>query len=421
MDRTVGNWAWGLLGSLAIVITLACPASAEGAKAWRQWGGASRDFKVADGVKLADGWGADGPRKLWSRSLGDGYAAIVSEGGKLFTMYRNGDEDVIVCLDAATGKTVWETKYAAKTHPDNVLNFGTGPNSTPLIIGDRLVTHGFTGVLSCVRLADGAMQWQHDLVKDFGGLVLKFGTAASPVAHDGKVVVLVGGEKMGVAAFNPADGKIVWQSEPLEVSYATPVLIDVDGQPQFVVMTAEEAVGIAADGGKVLWRHPCKHKYRNNCTDPLWGPGNLLWVATQQDAGTRVLHLTQSGGKTQVGEVWADDKIRVFHWNALLLDGHVYAASGDSVQLLSAVELATGKVLWRERGYPKANLIAADGKVIALDAEGQLSLLRVSPRGLEVLGQAQVLEKEAWTVPTLVGSTLYARDRKNIVALDLAR
>jgi outer membrane protein assembly factor BamB len=305
MDRTVGNWAWGLLGSLAIVITLACPASAEGAKAWRQWGGASRDFKVADGVKLADGWGADGPRKLWSRSLGDGYAAIVSEGGKLFTMYRNGDEDVIVCLDAATGKTVWETKYAAKTHPDNVLNFGTGPNSTPLIIGDRLVTHGFTGVLSCVRLADGAMQWQHDLVKDFGGLVLKFGTAASPVAHDGKVVVLVGGEKMGVAAFNPADGKIVWQSEPLEVSYATPVLIDVDGQPQFVVMTAEEAVGIAADGGKVLWRHPCKHKYRNNCTDPLWGPGNLLWVATQQDAGTRVLHLTQSGGKTQVGEVWA--------------------------------------------------------------------------------------------------------------------
>jgi outer membrane protein assembly factor BamB len=149
------------------------------------------------------------------------------------------------------------------------------------------------------------MQWQHDLVKDFGGLVLKFGTAASPVAHDGKVVVLVGGEKMGVAAFNPADGKIVWQSEPLEVSYATPVLIDVDGQPQFVVMTAEEAVGIAADGGKVLWRHPCKHKYRNNCTDPLWGPGNLLWVATQQDAGTRVLHLTQSGGKTQVREVWA--------------------------------------------------------------------------------------------------------------------
>ena len=79
---------------------------------WMQWGGPHRNFK-SDAKGLAAAWPASGPRRLWSRELGDGYSSIVVDDGKLFTMYRKGEQDVVVALEAATGKTVWEYIYDA--------------------------------------------------------------------------------------------------------------------------------------------------------------------------------------------------------------------------------------------------------------------------------------------------------------------
>jgi len=81
--------------------------------AWPQWGGPQRDFK-APATGLASTWSATGPRRLWQREMGEGFSAIAAEDGKLFTMYRKGEQEVVIALDAATGKTLWEYAYVRR-------------------------------------------------------------------------------------------------------------------------------------------------------------------------------------------------------------------------------------------------------------------------------------------------------------------
>jgi len=385
---------------------------------WPQWGGPDRDFKVTSGL-LADHWPGGGPRQLWNRDLGPGYSAIAAWRDRLYTTYRDGDNDVVIALDAKTGKTVWEYKYADSTKEGQVLDFGKGPNASPLVLDDRIITVSFTGKVKCLSLEDGTLIWSRDLDKDFDGKVQEFGYSSSPVMYKGNIITLVGGEKHGVVALKSDDGSVVWASEPSDISYASPKIINVDGQDQIVFFTSTTVVGMDATNGRKLWDHPVLNQYKNNATDAIWGDDNRLWAATQTDGGTRVLKLSRSGDQTNVQEEWFNPKVQVFHWNAVRVGDYVYASIGGSVTKLACVDIKTGEVLWSERGFQKALCVFADGKLISLDENGMLRLARVSPRGVEVLSSHQLTEKVSWTVPTLVNTTLYVRDTKRIMALDL--
>jgi outer membrane protein assembly factor BamB len=405
---------------VATVVSVAGTA-ASAAEPWLQWGGPRRDFTV-NAPALLDAWPEDGPKVIWQRPLGPGYAQITGDGdGKcLYTLYREGNDDVLVALDATTGKTLWSHRTTTPPLDGQTLDFGTGPNATPLVLEDRIITVSFAGRLNCVARTDGKRLWSHDFVRDFDGRVMKFGHAASPLYYKGKVIALVGGSRYGAVAFDPADGKLVWHSEPMEVSYASPKVINVDGQDQIAFFTSEAVVGIDASDGRKLWSSPVVNRYRNNCTDALWGADNLLWAATQLEGGTRVLEIRRQDRATTVAQKWSNDKVRIFHWNAMRIGNHVYGSLGDRVTLFSATDIRTGEVAWRERGFHKVNSILADGKLIMLDENGKLALAKVSPAKFELISQVDLLEKPAWTPPTLIGSTLYVRDKVNLMALDLA-
>src|SRR5215813_14777096 len=108
---------------------------------WSQWGGPHRNF-ISEAKGLAPSWPATGPRRLWQRELGEGYSAIAVERGTLFTMYRKGENEVAIALDAATGKTLWEYSYAAPFSPQYDMSNGPGPHATPLVTGNLLFTSG---------------------------------------------------------------------------------------------------------------------------------------------------------------------------------------------------------------------------------------------------------------------------------------
>ncbi|MFQ5494796.1 MAG: PQQ-binding-like beta-propeller repeat protein, partial [Phycisphaerae bacterium] len=213
--RRVRSW-WSSLPCVAVntclCVAFTTPRSAAAEPhAWPRWGGPHGDFKV-EAKGLAEKWPDGGPRRLWSRPLGPGYSAIVAGSGRLYTMYRDGDRDVVIALNAADGKTIWEHGYTAKPLKGQRLDFGTGPNATPLLLGDRLIAAGFTGVLKCLSTETGKPLWSHDLVAEFGGKVQEFGYSASPLPYKGNVIVLVGGDRSGVMALDPADGRVVWKS-----------------------------------------------------------------------------------------------------------------------------------------------------------------------------------------------------------------
>jgi outer membrane protein assembly factor BamB len=401
---------------------------------WPQWGGPTRDFK-SPSRGLAATWPASGPKEVWSRLLGEGYSAISVEGDVLYTQYRpvkgfatavvsrftGSDPEVVTALDAATGRTLWEHVYEAPILKDMNTGYGPGPNSTPLVAGELVFAVGSTGKLHALDKRTGRVVWKKDLWGEMGGQVHQRGYAPSPLAYGENVILPVGGAGQALVAFQQRDGQVAWKKHTFDISPASPVLITVDGQEQLVLFHGEGVAGVDPNGGPVFWNHPHRTQYNLNISTPVWGDGNLLFVSSAYDGGSRALRLRRSGEKTAVEELWFSSKMRVHFGDAVRLGDVVYGSSGDfGPAFFVAIEAATGKVLWQDRSLGRATFVAADGKLVLLDEQGVLALAAPGTDGLKVLGKAQVLNGRCWTVPSLVGTRLFLRDRTTIKALDLA-
>jgi outer membrane protein assembly factor BamB len=386
---------------------------------WAQWGGPHRNF-ISETKGLATTWPATGPRRLWQRELGEGYSAIAVEHGMLFTMYRKGENEVVVALDAATGKTAWEHSYAAPFSPEYDMSNGPGPHATPLVSGNLVFTSGATGKLHCLDKKTGKVLWTHDLIKEFNGTLRVNGYSCSPIAYKDTVVMMVGGPSSSLIAFNVKDGSVIWKKHDFKNSTSSPIIINVDGQDQLVAFMYSEIVGVDPNNGNLVWSYPHPAEYGLNTSTPVWGPDNLLFVSSGYGGGSRVLKLTRAQDKTTVAEVWAHSLMRIHFTNAIRVGDLIYGSSGDfGPAPFTAVDVKTGKVLWRHRSFPRASVLFADGRFIILDEDGHLLLATATNEGLTVTSKVELLSGKSWTVPSLSGTRLYLRDRKNIIALEL--
>lgn len=411
------------ISAAALILSIFAPGAFGTARAqsndWPQWGGPRRDFTVP-GVKIAGAWPEGGPKRLWSRALGDGYSAIVAEGDRLYTMYRRGDEEVAVALDAASGKTLWEYAYAAPFTRDYDMSNGPGPHATPLIAGDLIFTAGATSRLHAIEKRTGRPVWSRDLVRDFSGTLRPNGYSSSPLAYRDLVIVQVGGEGSAVVALRQRDGAIAWRKGSFRNSTSSPILIDVDGEEQIVAFLYGEVVGLSPQSGELLWSHAHVTDYGLNTSTPVWGADNLLFISSGYNGGSRVLKLERRAGRTEVKEVWFHRLMRVHFGNCVRVGDIVYGSSGDfGPAPFTAVDIRTGKIVWRDRSIARASFIYADGRFIILDEDGRLALATPTPTGLQIHSKVELLARVAWTGPTLAGRRLYIRDRKQILALDL--
>lgn len=403
-----------LMGSLVVAL-FASPAWAQ----WPQWGGPNGDFTTSS-KGLAAKWPEDGPKQVWSRPLGAGYATILQDAGRLITSYRQGEDEFLVAMDPDTGKTIWEHKYAAPLIDGVEKQYGVGPRSTPVVSGKHVVMLGMTGRLTCLDKTNGKKLWSHDLVKEFGATSPYYGFASSPIVHRGTLILAAGGDGAGLMAFDVAGGSLLWKKHDFTSVYSSPVAIKVGGQAQLALLVDREIVGINPTDGEILWRHEHVNQWKTNINTPIQGPGGLLYVTSGGDAGMHTLKLTNRNGKTTVEEVWANKKMGVGQGTLVRIGDYLYGPAGGRAAALTAINAETGEIAWRERGYVKANIISADGKLIILDEDGTLTLATATPKGLTVRSKAAILKKKAWTAPSLIGTRLYLRDNETIVALDLS-
>lgn len=403
---------------LALLLLTATPAIAQSSD-WAQWGGPHRNF-ISETKGLATNWPVAGPRRLWQRELGEGYSAIAVEGGTLFTMYRKDENEIVIALDAASGKTLWEYSYPAPFSPEYDMSSGPGPHATPLVSGDLVFSSGATGKLHCLDKKSGKVLWSHDLLAEFHGTLRVNGYSCSPIAYNDKIVMMVGGPSSALVAFNRKDGSVAWKKHDFKNSTSSPLIIKVDGQDQLVAFMYGEIVGVDPNNGNLLWSHAHPAEFGLNTSTPVWGPDNLLFMSSGYGGGSRVLKLSRAGEKTTVEELWANRLMRIHFSNAIRVGDVIYGSSGDfGPAPFTAIDVKTGKVLWRHRSFPRASFLFADGRFIILDEDGHLLLATATSEGLTVSSKVELLGTQSWTVPSLSGTRLYARDRKNVVALEL--
>jgi len=411
-----------LLAAWAVILLAAVlPASDRGS--WPQWGGPSRNF-VVESPTLAASWPADGPRRLWQRPLGQGYSAIVTDGRTTYTLYRDGTADVVIALNAASGATVWQTRYEAPFDETCSERLGPVPRAAPLLVGDRIITTSAGGLMNSFDRASGRLQWSANLVAAGSDAVRACGYSASPLAFERLVIATAGGPGRGVVALKAESGEIAWASQDFQNGYSSPLLIDLDGQPELVVFTYGEVSGLNPRTGTLEWSVPHASEQGVNVATPVWGPGNLLFVSSAYNGGSRVLRLSRSGGQVNVAEVWANRRVRIHFGNAVRDGNRIFASNGDfGAAPFAAIDVNTGDMLWRDRSVARSTLIGVTGaagiRLVLLDEDGNLVLATPTDTGLSVQARARVLNGRAWTAPTLSGTTLYLRDLKEIVALDL--
>ena len=369
---------------------------------------------------VAGSWPASGPAQLWRRALGDGFSAIVSDGATLYTLYRSGPDDVVVALDATSGTTKWETRYAAPFDETCSERLGPAPRAAPLIVGDRLVTVSAGGLMQSFDRTSGQQQWSVTLVPASSNARKPCGYSTSPVAFGKMIITMAGGKGRGVIAVDAASGRELWASQDFMNGYSSPLIIDLDGKPELIVFTAGEISGLDPATGALEWSRPHPADFGVNVAMPVWGDDHLLFVSSAYNGGSRVLKLERKGSTVNVEEVWANKRVRIHFGNAVRLGQRIYASNGDfGTAPFAAVDVLTGDMVWRDRSVARATLIGAGNRLIILDEDGNLSLATPGADGLTINGRKQIFTGRSWTVPTLVGTKLYLRDRKEIVALEL--
>jgi outer membrane protein assembly factor BamB len=391
------------------------------ALAWTQWGGPNRNFHT-DARGLKDTWPATGPRVVWKRPLGDGYSSPAVEYGVLYVIYGKPRQEVVMAADAETGKTLWEHATPMTFESDYAREMGNGPYSTPLIAGNRLFTTGVAGRLQCLDKKTGKPLWTQQLWDDHRGSQMMYGYASSPIAFRETIIVPVGGRGKAVMAFQQADGKVAWAKGDLGNVYSSPVLINVSGLEQLAVLLDGAMLAMNPHNGDLQWQVPFKADYSIAVTTPVYGPDNLLFVSSEYNGGTKVIELKRNGLQTSATELWSSNRLRLHHGNAIRIGDVIYFSNGGkgSQAILSAVDMRSGKIHWQQRTIEKATFVWADQKLITLDQDGNLMIAHPSPQGFKISAKAPLLTRLSWTPPVLVGTRLYIRDRKTMMALDLA-
>ena len=417
-----------LVACLLIVMSVAgCQSAAP--DAWTQWGGQNRDFR-APASRLASDWPEAGPRQLWTRQLGDGYATIVTDTRRLYTMYRTDDgTEVIVALQPDTGATAWERRYPAPLVDEgeqkrHVTEFGNGPQSTPLLAYGRLYTLGYTGMLSCLEPATGKVIWSHDLYNELGGNFLRFGYSASPIAYDGRIIVPVGGKTSdgtanGLVAFDADDGMIAWRSTDLDSGHSSPILVDMDGEDLLVFYMDNGFFAACPKTGDIRWTYEPQGKFSAAIMSPVGCPDNVVFFQVGGDEqGGCAVKLSKAGEQVRAERLWFNSKIKSALHSPVRIGNTLYGQEGRS-EFLVAFDGTTGEVLWKQRGFEQSKCLAVGNQLIILDGKGMLTLATPTREGLDVNASAKLLGDRSWSTPTLSGTTLFLRDNDHIMAVDL--
>ena len=154
----------------------------------------------------------------------------------------------------------------------------------------------------------GKLAWSHDLIKEYEAKPPQYGFSTSPLAYDGSLILPVGGAGYGVAAFALADGKLLWHKHDFEEAYASPILIEVEGEVQVAVLVADQVVGLSPETGELLWSEPIEGD--QNIATPVWCSDKLLCV-TAGTGGSVGLRFSKADGKTRVEKAWKNDKLQI--------------------------------------------------------------------------------------------------------------
>jgi outer membrane protein assembly factor BamB len=390
------------------------------AQDWPQWRGPNRDANVT-GATIPATW----PKALkeqWKVTVGIGHASPVVANGKIYIFARQGDQEVLLCLDAATGKELWgsgqpiayEMHEAAKDH-------GKGPKSTPVIYKGNVYTFGITGVLTSRDAGTGKVKWRREFDQQFPKTSPLFGVAMSPIIENGLLIVHVGGHDKGaLTAFDPETGTVKWSNDLDGPAYASPIVVTLAGVRQLVTFTQANVIGVDPASGKLLWKLPAKSHYEENSVTAI-GFKDMV-VISREGLGLTALRVEKQGAELVPKEVWNNKENQLYLNSPVLVGTTLFGMSAMKKGQFFAIDADTGRTLWQGAGRMGENaaILNVGGKfLLVLINDGNLVVLPANAKEYLPAAQYTVATSPTWAHPVLLGRQLLIKDEQTLASLEL--
>ncbi len=373
---------------------------------WPQWRGPNRDGKAA-GFSAPETW----PKQLvqkWKVTVGVGDSTPALVGDKLYAFGRQENDEVIQCLEANSGKKIWEERYPAGLVVTGPPARHPGTRSSPVVAGGKICALGVGGILSCLDASSGKVLWRKQSADDYLGIPYKSDTAMSPIIVDGLSIVHVGGKTNGaMIAFDLAGGEAKWKWNGDGTAFSSPVVITVRGTKQLVTLSAKSVVGLSLAEGKLLWRIPFEAAQGNNTTPVIDGQ---TVIYTGQGKGMFAVKIEAQGDNFATVPIWTNSTLGARFTTPILKDNLLFGYNGR----LFCADAKTGATLWTDatnRGNSAA-LVDAGQVILATAVSSELVAFKPSAKEYTELARMKVADTEIWAHPVVDGSRIYVRDRE---------
>ncbi len=378
------------------------------AQDWTQWRGANRDGKVI-GFAEPEKYPLEMTRNWNVRvGLGDSTPALV--GNKIYVFVRQGSNEVILCLDANSGKELWRNEYRTRAE---VGDRHPGPRSSVAVADGKVFTIGVGGVLSCLNADNGEVLWRKD---PFNGFVPRFFTATSPMIVDEMCIAHLGGKGNGaVIAYdiNTGDEKWRWFDEGPE--YSSPVLFVIDGSKQIVTIAEKNIIGIDVAKGKLLWQFPFAPQGGSyKVATPIIDGQNI--ILTGASRGTNALKIEKKDGNFVPIELWNNKGVAVLFNTPVLKDGLLFGFSDKNN--LFCLDAKTGQTKWIDgtwRGSEGfSSILDVGSALVALPNNAELTFFEPNGEKYNELARIKVSDAQTYAHPVVSGNRIYIKDLETL-------
>lgn len=441
------------LGVLAL--TLCSTAMAD---EWPQWLGPKRDGVWRE-KGIVDELPKEGPKVLWKHKVGMGYAGPAVTGGKVFLPDRFLDEGTtnpnnpfaktavkgkerLLCLDEKTGNELWKVEYPSEYR----ISYAAGPRCTPTVDGDFVFHLGAMGDLYCLKVADGAIVWKKNYIKDYEAPLPVWGFSSHPLVDGDLLICLLGGSK-GVVAFDKKTGSEKWASLSIngDAGYCPPVIYDINGKRQLIIWHTHAVVSLDPATGKKNWQYDWE--ISNALTAPMprlvnktqifltsFYNGSLL-IDAATDTPKVIWKSKSKGGQSAVLPDNTVDLHSIMP-TPIIQGDHIYGVC--SYGELRCLELLTGRRVWmthqpitgKSDRWGNAFIIPHEDKYFLFNELGELIIAKFSPEKYTEISRAKILAPTnkmalgrpvVWTHPAFANQTMFVRNDLEIVAVSLKK
>jgi outer membrane protein assembly factor BamB len=400
---------------LSVAAATLCSVVALNAAAdWPQWQGPDRTGMSKE-TGLLSAWPAAGPAVVWTATgLGNGYGSMAVVGERVFAQGTRRGRSTVVAYNRADGKEVWSKALGQAGDDDR----GPGPRGTPTVDGDRVYVLTELGDLACLK-TDGTELWQRNILRDFNGPQIRWQISESPLVDGAHLIVSPGGSGAGMVKLDKMTGKTVWTSKDLSdaAGYSSPIVADVQGVRTYFTFTSNAGVGVRASDGKLMFRYPRAANNVANITTPIYSD-NKVFFTSAYDTGAGLVDLSVQNGEVKAKEIYFTREMKNHHGGVVLVNGYLY---GFNDSILTCLEFATGKMMWRDRSVGKGSVMFADGHLYLQGENNIVGLAEASPAGYKEKGRFTIADKglPSWAHPVVSGGRLYVRNQDSLVAYDI--